>query len=68
MPAAEILAMVSQLIQLGMAIAPEIQQGVNMVMRKSGSSDPLTADEQATIDKGLDAAHAALQSTQQGTG
>lgn len=55
------IAIVLQLIQLGLPIAQEIADAVNVEMALSGSPDGPTPEQQATIDAGLEAAHAALQ-------
>lgn len=62
----ETLAMVSQLVTLGVTLAPEIKSAVNLIMDNSGSGQALTVDQQHTITEGLKAAHAALQAAQQG--
>lgn len=54
-----------QLVQLGLPLAQEIIDAVNAEMSLSGSASGPTADQQATIDAGLLAAHEALQSAQQ---
>lgn len=59
------IAIVLQLLQLGLPIAKEIADAVDTEMSLSGSADGPTPEQQATIDAGLDAAHAALQAAQQ---
>lgn len=55
-----------QLMQLGLPLAKEIVDAVNTEMALSGSTNGPSDAEQATIDAGLEAAHAALQAAQQG--
>lgn len=59
------ITVVAQLVQLGLPIVAEIIDAVNTEMALSGAGRAPTADEQATIDMGLAAAHAALQAAQQ---
>lgn len=61
----ETIALALQLMQLGLPLAQEIIDAVNQEMALSGSGVPITSDQQATIDAGLQAAHEALQSAQQ---
>lgn len=61
-----ILTVVAELVQLGLAIEPAIQDAVNEVMALSGSGNPPTTDQQAAIDAGLEAAHTALQAAKAG--
>lgn len=62
------IAIAVQLIQLGVPLAQEIIAAVNAEMALSGAGRAPTADEQAAIDAGLVAAHAALQAAQPSPG
>ena len=62
------IAIAMQLIQLGVPIAQEIIAAVNAEMALSGAGRAPTPDEQAAIDTGLAAAHAALQAAQPAPG
>lgn len=60
------MAIALQLMQLGIPLAKEIVDAVNAEMALSGSPNGPSDAEQATIDAGLEAAHAALQAARQG--
>ena len=62
------IAIAAQLIELGLPLAQEIIDAVDAEMALSGSGTAPTADQQAAIDAGFAAAHAALQAAQQGIG
>ena len=64
MPIAAILAIVEALIQFAPQI-PAILAAVNTLKVLITENRAPTADEQAAIDAGLDAAHAALQAKAQ---
>jgi hypothetical protein len=54
-----------KLIRAGIPIATVIVDAVDQEMELSGSGAPPTEEQQATIDAGLQAAHATLQGAQQ---
>ena len=56
----------AQLVALGVELSSFIIDGVNVEMALSGSGAAPTADQQAEIDAGLEAAHAALQAAKPG--
>lgn len=55
------ISIAAQLVALGVPLAQEIIDAVNAEMTISGSNTAPTADQQAILDNGLDAAHKALQ-------
>ncbi len=59
------VAIVLELIRLGLPIAQEIVQGVNLEMSLSGRGRAPTEDEMKQLDAALFVAHEALQSAQQ---
>jgi hypothetical protein len=61
------ITIAAQLVTLAIPLTEDIIAAVNAEMSLSGSGDGPTAGERATIDAGLAAAHAALQSAQQGS-
>lgn len=61
-----IVALVLELLQLGLPIAEEIVAGVNQEMALSGRDTPPTEDEMRLLDQALAAAHTALQTARQG--
>lgn len=60
-----IIAIVAELMRLGIPIATEIVEAVNAMMTLSGANRAPTADEQAALDAGLAASHKALQEAKQ---
>jgi hypothetical protein len=61
----ETIALALELMQRGLPLAQEIIDAVNQEMGLSGSGVPITGEQQATIDAGLQSAHDALQAAQQ---
>lgn len=55
----------AQLVALGAQIAPGVIEAVKAEMAISGTGQAPTPNQQAEIDAGLQAAHAALQAAQQ---
>jgi hypothetical protein len=60
-----VISAAAQLVAMGIPLATTIIDAVTAEMKLSGSPAPPTAAEQAVIDAGLAAAHAALQAAQQ---
>lgn len=60
-----VIALVAQLVQLGIPIAEEIQAAVVAEMALSGSGTAPTPEQQASIDLALEQAHNALQAASQ---
>lgn len=56
--------LVLQLIQLGVAVAPEVISAAQTEIALVSGTHPPSAEQQAQIDAGLDAANAALQAAQ----